>query len=91
MLLEAAATGRPIVSTDVPGCRDVVRHGVNGLLVPARDATALATAIKHLVANPEMRLSMGREGRALVEREFALERVVGATLDLYRKIYPPGP
>lgn len=90
VLLEAAATGRPIVSTDVPGCRDVVRHGVNGLLVPARDAPALAAAIERLVADPAMRLSMGREGRALVEREFALDRVVGATLDLYRKLDPPG-
>jgi glycosyltransferase involved in cell wall biosynthesis len=90
VLLEAAASGRPIVSTDVPGCRDVVRHGLNGLLVPARDAGALAAAIKRLVADPEMRLRMGREGRALVEREFALERVVAATLDLYRKIEPPG-
>ena len=66
-LLEAAACGRPIVATDVPGCRDVVRHGVNGLLVPARDARALADAITALADDPARRAAMGAEGRRRAE------------------------
>jgi glycosyltransferase involved in cell wall biosynthesis len=93
VLLEAAASGRPIVTTDVPGCRDVVRDGVNGFLVPARDSVALAAAIGRLIADPEMRVRMGREGRFIVEREFALSRIVTATLNLYSAIAsgPPRP
>ncbi|HHH44568.1 MAG TPA: glycosyltransferase family 1 protein [Gammaproteobacteria bacterium] len=82
-LLEAAACGCPIVTTDMPGCRDVVRHGVNGLLVPPRDPVALADALEQLISDPEMRRLMGREGRKLVEEEFTEERVVKQTLDLY--------
>jgi glycosyltransferase involved in cell wall biosynthesis len=70
-LLEAAAAGRPIVTSDVPGCREVVRHGVNGLLVPPRDSLSLAAALEQLLRDPEKRARMGSEGRLRAEREFA--------------------
>ena len=84
-LLEAAACGRPIVATDVPGCREVVRHGVNGLLVPARDARALADAILALAGDPARRAAMGAEGRRRAETEFAAERINKETLQVYER------
>jgi len=84
-LLEAAAAGRPVVTTDVPGCRDCVEPGVSGLLVPARDAGALADALAALLADPSRRASMGRAGRARAERDFGIDAVVGDTLALYRR------
>ena len=84
-LLEAAACGRPIVATDVPGCREVVRHGGNGLLVPARDARALADAIMVLAGDPARRAAMGAEGRRLAETEFAAERINQETLQVYER------
>lgn len=85
-LLEGAAAGRPLVATDVPGCREAVVHGENGLLVPARDAVALADALRELLANPARARAMGARGRELAEREFSVERVVAQTLDLYRSL-----
>lgn len=82
-LIEAAAIGRAIVATDVPGCREIVRHGENGLLVPARDPVALAEALETLIGDPARRNRMGLAGRTLVEREFSMEAVIGATVDLY--------
>lgn len=84
-LLEAAACGRPIVATDVPGCREVVRHEGNGLLVPARDARALAEAIVSLVDDPARRAAMGAEGRRRAETEFAAERIHAETLRVYEQ------
>jgi glycosyltransferase involved in cell wall biosynthesis len=83
-LLEAAASGRVIVTTDVPGCREVVEHGRNGLLVPVRNAKALAEAVAGLVQDREDRLRMGREGRARAEAEFGITSVVAATLAIYQ-------
>jgi glycosyltransferase involved in cell wall biosynthesis len=85
-LLEAASCARPIVTTDVPGCRDVVRDGDNGLLVEARNATALANALARLLADPELRLRMGQRGRELVLDKFSQERIVGQVLALYRGV-----
>jgi glycosyltransferase involved in cell wall biosynthesis len=85
-LLEAAACGRPIVTTDMPGCREAVRHGENGLLVPPHDIAALAEAIAALVGDPPRRREMGRAGRALVEREFAEPVIVAQTLALYDEL-----
>jgi glycosyltransferase involved in cell wall biosynthesis len=82
-LLEAAASGRAIVATDVPGCREIVRHGENGLLVPCRDATALADAIEVLATDGARRARMGRRGREIVAA-FSQEVVVAETLALYR-------
>jgi len=83
VLIEAAASCRPIVTTDVPGCREVVRHGENGLLVRTRSAAAVAEAIETLVADPRRCEQMGRRGRELVINRFSVATVVGATLDLY--------
>ena len=83
-LIEACAAGRAIVTTDVPGCRDVVRHGYNGLLVPPRDPCALAEAILELLADPASREQLGRNGRLRAELEFDVRRIVSQTLDVYR-------
>ncbi|MDB5410637.1 MAG: glycosyltransferase family 1 protein [Rhodospirillales bacterium] len=83
-LLEAAASGRPIVCTDTPGCREVVQDGVNGILVPQNDARKLAEAIERLALDENLRQSMGEEGRRRVERFFAKELIVRQTLDLYK-------
>ncbi len=83
-LIEAAACGRPIVTTDVPGCREVVREGDNGFLVPPRDSALLAVAINRLLADPALRQSMGKRGRERAQLEFALDKVIAETLALYR-------
>jgi glycosyltransferase involved in cell wall biosynthesis len=84
-LLEAAACGLPIVTTDAPGCREVVRDGVNGLLVPVRDAPALAAALGKLIGDAELRRRMGEQSRARAETEFGLATVITQTLAVYRE------
>jgi len=86
ILIEAASCGRPIVATDVPGCREVVRHNENGLLVPPHDSKALADALKVLIKDPELRAKMGARGREIVETEFSEEIVVKQTMELYKKM-----
>jgi glycosyltransferase involved in cell wall biosynthesis len=88
-LIEAAAAGLPIVTTDTPGCREIVLDGESGILVPPRDATALASALEELVGDPELRRRMGAKGRELVEAEFTTERVIASTLALYRDMAKP--
>ena len=85
-LLEAAACGRPLVATDVPGCRQVVRDGETGLLVPARSVVPLADALERLAGDPGLRRRLGANARRLVEAEFAEAPVVAATLGLYRRL-----
>lgn len=85
-LLEPAACGRPLVTTDTTGCRDLVPDGNTGVLVPLYDAEALADAIQKLAENPEMRRRMGDNARALVEREFSEERVIAETQALYHDL-----
>ena len=85
-LIEAAASGRPIITTDVPGCREVVEHGKNGLLVAPRAPAALAQALRTLIRHPELRLEMGRRGRERAVAEFSLDRVVAATLAVYQRL-----
>lgn len=85
-LIEAAACGRPVVTTDVPGCRDAIEPGISGLLVPARDARALADAVGRLAADPGLRERMGAAGRALAERDFGLDRIVQAHLAVYEDL-----
>lgn len=82
-LIEAAAAGRPIVTTDMPGCREVVQHGDNGLLVPPRDAKALAAALAKLIGDATLRKQMGARGRVRAETEYGLDIVIPQTLALY--------
>ena len=86
VLIEAASCGRAIVATDVPGCREIVRHNENGLLVPPRDSKSLANALKILIKSPELRAKMGARGRELVEAEFTEEIVVKQTLEVYERL-----
>ena len=86
VLLEAAACGRPIVTTDVPGCRAVVREGENGLLVPARNAQALSEALRCLIKNPELRAQMGRRSREIMLKDFSSEKVIAQTLSVYKEL-----
>lgn len=82
-LLEAAAMARPLIATDVPGCRDVVEEGVNGYLCSVRDSGSLASAMRRLAELPEAgRLAMGEEARRKVQRRFSEELVVRAYLDV---------
>ena len=85
-LIEALAAGRPVVATDVPGCREVVQNHHNGLLVPPRDSTALASALESLIVDPETRIRMGRAGRIRAENEFSNDLICKQTLDLYQSI-----
>lgn len=86
VLIEAAAAGLPIVTTDVPGCRDVVAHDHNGLLVPVYAVDALADALARLIDSPSLRQSMGDAGRIRAENEFALEKITGQIIDLYQHV-----
>jgi len=85
-LIEAASCARPIVTTDMPGCREIVRHGENGLLVPPGDIAALADAIAALAVDARRRAAMGRAGRELVERAFEEAAVADQTLALYQQL-----
>ena len=83
-LIEACACGLPIVTTDVPGCRDVVTHGFNGLLVPVKNAFALADALQTLINSPELRQTMGTAGRETAINKFSSTKVNAETLGVYR-------
>jgi glycosyltransferase involved in cell wall biosynthesis len=84
--MEAAASGLPIVATDVRGCRQVVRDGDNGLLVPARDSNALAEAVTLLAGGAARRHAMGAESRKLAEERFDERRVVATVLATYERL-----
>ena len=86
ILLEAAAAGRPIVATDVRGCREIVRPGINGMLVAPGNGTELANAIRVLLESRDLRERFGRAGREIAVAEFAEETVVRRTLDVYRDL-----
>lgn len=83
VLVEAMAAGRPIVTTDVPGCREIVQHDVNGVLVPPRDPGALLDAIRRLLDDPDRRARYSAAGRAIAEAELGEEEVVARTLAIY--------
>jgi glycosyltransferase involved in cell wall biosynthesis len=85
-LLEAAACGRPLVATDVPGCREIARPDVSALLVPPDDPAALADALGQLAANSELRRKLGDGARHLVETDFSSTRIGGEIAALYRRL-----
>jgi glycosyltransferase involved in cell wall biosynthesis len=86
VLLEAAACARAVVTTDVPGCRDAIEPGVTGLLVPARNAKALADALRELINNPARCKAMGDAGRRLAEASFDIQQVVASHLRIYQEL-----
>jgi glycosyltransferase involved in cell wall biosynthesis len=88
-LLEAAACGRPIVATDIPGCREIARAGVNALLAPVGDAQSLAAARERRVVDPLLRQDLGAAGRRIVEQEFTQQAVADQTLALYARLAAP--
>jgi glycosyltransferase involved in cell wall biosynthesis len=90
VLLEAAACGRAIVTTDVPGCREVVQHERTGLLVPARDPHGLSDAIGLLLNNPDKRSEYARAARAEAEDEFSVGAVIEQTVRLYEDLVKNG-
>lgn len=86
VLLEAAASGRAMIATDVPGCREIAVRGETALLVPPQDASALASAMITLAADPELRQTFGRDARELVKNYFSMERVNHETIEIYREL-----
>lgn len=88
-LVEAAACGRAVVTTDVPGCRDAITPDVTGLLVPVRDARALADAVLQLAQDDALRQRLGQAGRELAEQAFDIRMVAQRHLDIYRSLLAP--
>ena len=86
VLIEAAACGRACVATDMPGCRDVVKDGETGLLIPPGDPKRLAAALGSLLSQPLIRKEMGARARSLAESQFDVVRIVRETLGLYGKL-----
>jgi glycosyltransferase involved in cell wall biosynthesis len=89
MLVEAAAAGRPIVATDVPGCREFVRDNIEGLLVPAKDAKAAASALVRLAADKELREQLGAAARRRFLEGFTEEAVVNTMRGVYSRALRP--
>ena len=85
-LLEAAACGRPIITTNVSGCRDAILPDITGILVPPKDPISLSNAIETLVLNRDLRKAMGEAGRSFAEKNFSINKVVEQHLKLYKKL-----
>ena len=85
VILEASAAGKPVVTTDWPGCRDAVLDGITGMIIPPGDAHALAAAIQGLLQNPALRQQMGSAGRKMVMEEFSSEKINQHIIQVYNK------
>lgn len=85
-VIEAEAIGRPIITTDSIGCRDTVIDGENGFLIPIKDSDALASALKTLIDNPELRQTMGKKAREFAVSKFDINDVVKVHLDVYESV-----
>ena len=86
ILIEAAAVGRPIIATNIPGCMEIVKHDWNGLLISPHSPEELASAIKKLLEDKDLRYQMGSNGRLMVEKEFSEELVIQQTFSLYEEL-----
>lgn len=86
VLLEAAACGRAVITTDVPGCRHAVEPGITAILVPSHNAQSLADAISSLLLDRELCMRMGHAGRQLAEREFSIDKVVASHMKIYDEL-----
>ena len=87
VLIEAAAMSRPIVSTTIPGVAEIVEDGINGILVPPRDADALAQAIEKLLDDPQLREEYGAAGRLKAEREYDDREVARRYVEEYQRAW----
>jgi glycosyltransferase involved in cell wall biosynthesis len=86
VLIEAAASGRPIIATDIPGCREIVRDGENGFLIPVDSSSSLADALEKLATDMQLRQRMGKRGRQIAVSEFDERQVAKTTLGIYEKL-----
>ena len=86
VLVEAAAAGRAVVTTDVPGCRDAIISNKTGLLVPIQNPKKLADVLQYLIENPKLRIAMGKAGRKLAEKQFTIEKITQKHLDVYKEL-----
>lgn len=84
VLIEASSCERVSVTTDTAGCREIIKHGVNGLLVPPNDIDALTSALEHLIHHPQDRQQMGQNGRKIVLNDYTFRQVAEETFTLYR-------
>lgn len=84
VLIEGCASGLPIVTTDTVGCREIVKNGENGFLVPVKDVNSLSKALEILISNQEMRAKMGKMSREIALADFSNERIISETLDVYK-------
>lgn len=85
-LLEACSSGLPVVTTDVPGCREIIQHGINGLLVKPRSIESLLQGTEQLILNKDLRSELGANGRKIVEKYFSNSVIIAETLSLYRNL-----
>jgi glycosyltransferase involved in cell wall biosynthesis len=85
-LLEASASGCAIVASDIPGCRELIKHDETGLLVPPGDTQLLVAALKNLIENPAKRESLGHAARQALDPDFTIETIVSQTLHIYREL-----
>ena len=86
ILIEACACGKPVITTPISGCSDIIRDGENGFVVPQKDPRALAKAIQVLVENPVLRRRMGMRGREIVVDEFTSRKMARQTLAVYQEL-----
>lgn len=84
VICEACACGKPVVTTNVPGCRDAIKNNITGILVPPRDYYLLMKAIDKLLSNKDLRISMGKEARKYAENNFDLQKIINSHLNLYK-------
>ncbi len=85
-LIEAAATGLPVVTTNTPGCREIVRHGENGFLIPPHDIDALVDSMKDLIVDSDLRKQMGKRSREIAVKAFSVETVANLTIELCEQL-----
>ena len=85
-LIEAAASGRPAITTNVAGCREIIENDINGFLIDVGDKYQLATALNDLISSKQMRLRMGRAGREKVLNEYSQDKVIAQTMEIYNSV-----
>ena len=85
-IIEAMAIGRPIITTNIPGCKKCVIEGQNGYLIPIKDPVKLSKKIEKLINDKPLREKMGKNSRTLVEKDFTLDKVVNQTFELYNNV-----